>query len=341
MNLLQINKKLKIQYELVAARSRLLEFDNLGDLQTTAERKQQGHKQLLERLTMFRTFGMGTSVPAYEIEESSREAQEATEKATAAESGKNSLQARILLLEKELTEFRLSATPDDVIEVQSKKSEIENLIKKLRQTIQREEANDYGLTITDTHPLSVLTAKKEALLADGAMGKEVDTKALSAIEKKLAHEEKLHSSQVDLAIKGSHVINGLKSKLAEYEQELLQVEKYHSELLTQLMLHRLEEYGQEYALFATDLSNVYTKIVALNSILKGYGISNRALSYPAGHFTIPELLLPPCQSAGEMKASGCFFSYNAANKQKALQLVLNDFSGIGIDIPLKPEPTLF
>lgn len=339
MNMSLIEEKMELENEIKKAQMELSELGIISDLRETAGRARTEHNLILERAKYFD--GIFIVNKNEEIEKLSKEADEAEKSAADAENKQQELKATIAELNGRLDNIQVTVLLGDVVAIQSRKTELEGLIKKLKETLQAEEQKNNLLVIDDSHPLSVLTVKKEAMLADIALGKKNDTKSMESLCEEIANEEKKHSDLLALAIDTRLGINGLETKLAELEQELIQVEKYHSEMVMAFLGQEMVLSAQEYANLAMKLSTVFVKIATLESILDGYGSHIKALTGPATKFNIPELKLTVGQSVGAMKKTGCFFSYSAIDEQKELQVVLKNYAEKGIVIPLKQKPGLF
>ena len=324
-----IDEKLRLEAELEVVRNELRNFvDNTSELQLIAERKRTDHRLLVDKAKdPFVIFRFNKDE---EVELLDRDASEAEKIAADAKNKRQSLRERIADLEGRLKSIQIKADVKEIIEYQSRKSEIDGLIQKIRGTIEKEQQKIELAEDGDNDLLSALTAKKEALLADAALGEKVSKKALESLTAQIADEEKRLSDLAASTIDIRRGINGLKAKLAELEQELVQVDKYHKELLIAFLGQEVHGAVQEYSSLAFRLSEAFVKVATLESILNGYGSPMKALSGDAYRFSIPALGFPHSQSVGKT-----LFSFVGTDKQKELQAVLKKYAEDGIVIPFQ------
>lgn len=326
-----IDEKFGLKFALSQAQKEIIELRNVGDLQKSAQMKRTEHKLLVDRANS----PFGALIPNIneDIEKMDREATEAEKTAADAFDKREKLKEKIADLESKLKTTQINVDVADIVEVQKRKSEIDGLILKIRKTIEAEELKIGCVEIDDTHPLRLLIAQRESILANIALGEKVSERIIESLADKIANEEKLYSDLVASATNIRHGINGLKAKLAELEQELSRVDRYHTEMVMAFLGQEIHIFGKEYSSLALKLSEVFVKIAALESILKGHGSPLKALPVK---FSIPALNFPQSQPVGEAeKTADYLFRYTDIDMRKELQAILKTYEGKGIVVPVK------
>lgn len=331
MNLAIIDKKLNLERELDQARNELCDYDNLGDLRTQAGIKRTVFSQNVERSKFYG--GLFVAGLTDEIENLEEDAAKAEKLVIEAERKQQDLRERISELEVELGKIDITANQADLVEIQKKKAVVEELMEKIKKTIDLEEQKLVLVAIDESHPLHALRAKREELLAEIALGNTEKRKDLGALQEQLDGEEKSYSDLVEAATDTRHGVNGLKAKLAELERELSSLEKYHAELFVAFLRMEVGDVAKEYSSSASKAFDAFVKIAALEAIANRYGVNLRAIPTGGPTFKIPALNLPGCQPVEGPKYHGCLFSYIAGDSQKASLAVLDGYLEKGIVAP--------
>lgn len=327
-----IDEKFGLKIALDQAQKELLKFDNIGELQRIAQRKRTDHRLAVERSK----HPNGIFIPNIqeEVKENEQEAEEAEKIAADALEKREKLKEKIADLESKLKSMQINVDVADIVEVQKRRADIDGLIRKIRKTIETEELKIGCVEVDDTHPLRLLIAQREAVLADIALGNKVSDKIIESLSDKIANEEKLHSDLVASATNIRHGINGLKAKLAELEQELIRMDRYHTEMVMAFLGQEMHVFEKEYSALALKLSEVFVKIAVLESILEEHGSPLNALPGSAYKFSIPALNFPQSQSAGETERTGYLFRFTGIDMRKELQAIVKTYEGKGIVVPV-------
>lgn len=325
-----IDMKFELQAEIEKAQEELLSLPDVEELQREAQHKRGVHRVTVERSKL--PFGKFELNIGEEVKSTGQEAEAAEAVAAEAADVEQKIRKKIDELKGRLEGLQIQAGLKDVVAVQSRMAGIQNLVERIKQTIEKSEQKLAGLDADSHQPMTVLMAQRDAMLADVALGKKVSGKDMLSISEKIAGEEKILADRAALAANIQNEINGLKAKQAELEQELRQADKYHSEMVVAFLGQEMELLAQDYADLARKLFDVFMTIAAMDSIVEGYGSSVKSIPGAAYRFTIPALNFPSCQPPGGGNRSGNLFSFAVDGRNAAKQDVVKGYAEKGLVI---------
>lgn len=161
-------------------------------------------------------------------------------------------------------------------------------------------------------PVAPLVAKKEALLAEAALGaKNADER--KRLDDELAIASKQYSkdrAERDKVVKeAEHVIAGLQRMRAGTEADLTRLQGLHPSLLDGFLMGEAETTAAEYVELADALVAKYARLLALSAMVDLVGKRRRsALLTPASHqLLLPAFELKACAEARHKNHPGIIF----------------------------------
>ncbi len=326
MKLQQLDSKWKLESRIEEIQLKIGKLPNLDNLQLASVSR----KAILEKYLNKKFTKNQHEVKPVNVKILEQEAEQAAKKVDEAEKNKQKLENELAGLKEQLVNLVFLVTKKEVIELQSKRAAIEKIVDKLRTTIQIEEKKRDEIEPEAGKQLTLLSSKRDALLADIATGDSVDKAALQLIEEQIIEAEQKHSTLVDSAIEICRTINGLQAKLVKHENELSRVVKQHLEVFAVFIEQELESAGEEYVSQAKDLSAIFMKIASIGTILKECGLPSGAFCGHSWEFVIPKINHAACRPK---EGSAYLFKYQHADKKQALLSTKKALVEMGVDIP--------
>lgn len=168
-----------------------------------------------------------------------------------------------------------------------------------------------------------LAAKRDELLADAALGKDVK-KALADVQTRLVAAEGLAAKGID-AEQAALVLTG---RLATARTRLVELTEAHKLAFAGLLSDRAAQIKDQYQTLATALIESMTSLFAIDALLDRYAPSDFAARFVTGD--LRSLKLPLMTCTGELFFGHNIDSYSAAEDEMKR---LNELTGGGI-LPL-------
>lgn len=330
MDTQQIEQKWELEKQSVALYLEIRKLPRLDELKGHAAGARNRVTEFIKKISPKQPSGY----EVVELKDLKNIAEELTDQVEKVGEKKEELTKKLAKVDSELANIPKLASGDDLLKIQSKKNELSVEIESIKATINRLEV-DLKRETNPGHPLLKLTSKKEALLADVALGKEVDDKLLKNIEDQISEEENKHSDQVDSSIETAHTVSGLRSKLNKLEKEFHIVEKLFLDVFRMFLLSELETEGHEYAALSKQISTSFMKIVSTIALLKELGGSAGGATFGWIKFEIPSFKLAACQKKGSGGHRAYMFDYDHADKKQAIKEVKNELAEQGYELPAK------
>ncbi len=230
-------------------------------------------------------------------------------------------------------------TTEDLHEIQSRICSVEESIEIIRLALKKEESGHVTFVPDPDHPLTILTNKKEALLADIALGVEVSEEDLRSINEAILEEEKIVSSLIDSSVEKSHTISGLKARLAHFQNELSQARRQHLEFFNIFMQQELEAACERYVTLADGIASQFMRIRSIDSILERCGLPRQLYSNGGKELMIPLLNVTICRHHRCFGDGKYHFREDYADDKSALQQANDKLKSAGIDVPQRITET--
>ncbi len=268
----------------------------------------------------------------WELKILKKEAEGAEKKVADVEKQRHELTNELDGVIEHLASLSFKISKKNLLTLQENKCSIEKTIQRLRSTIKQVEEGGLAAPVGNDHPLAVLNAQKESLLADAAMGQQINEAELQAIEEQILEEEKQHSELVDGLIKKAQTVEGLKTKLAEQTEALQVAKEQHRDAFSIFIRQEIETAGQEYVTHAENLISVLLKILSMSDILKNLGLPHAVTGGRLWKMEIPKLNVAACNPTQQPT---CLFSFDhiGDKRQQASQDTKRGLEIMGINIP--------
>lgn len=209
---------------------------------------------------------------------------------------KQGLTAKLEALNGELMTLDCSADIKDITAQQGKIDEATKEVAALTKTIEEQQA------IIASHQCArpkELYRKRQDLLAEKAIGKDV-TEELQAIDKEIAAKEKKMNSAATAIDEASHTVEGLTRKLQEVKRQAESLENDKKEMIVFYLRTEAALAELDYQAIALTLGDSYARLYALDSIIcQMEGSAEKSfVSGAARKFNIP--VFGPNAEAGGM-----------------------------------------
>ncbi|SHI15836.1 hypothetical protein [Desulfofustis glycolicus] len=202
--------------------------------------------------------------------------------------------------------------------MQKRKDTLTAELAKIEGVIEQESVTIEAFVDDDDSMLKELTRRKEALLADRALGKQIDQQEIKSVCGQIASEEELSAGRLTIASEARHLINGLMSKKNELEKELATITDHHREALKVFLSQELNKAGDDYFRMASDLFRTFAKVVTIDRFLRDYGYKNGTSVLPSSvpNFYLPDLNLERSPDRNHSSALYRFASVGSADFER-------------------------
>lgn len=207
------------------------------------------------------------------------------------------LRQELASLKEELASLDYFAKVNDLKKYYDQVAEAKRLVEELNHAIavEREKA---ALGNTESQVLAELLREKEDILADRAIGNDIDKKRLEILEKQIEEESSIVKEQRQAASQAESVISGLNRKLKEAEEQLDSFQKTLETVYLYYLTHEAERIGHEYAELASKLMEKAQGIIAIGKMIEKHPEANHSNPIYSGHnegFRIPCFNLDSCR----------------------------------------------
>jgi hypothetical protein len=245
------------------------------------------------------------------------------------------IRSRFAKLEEELNAFDLQVSLKELLVLQDKVKEVENIFTGLNEAITSAQAIVERDNLSNTQSLVALTEERENLLADIASGEVVDKGKLEKIEKQIAIEEAINEKHVNSIITAKHTISGLNRKIASVEAELSVAKINFNTAAVSFIKTEIEKAGGEYAVLANQISDTFMRIISLAELCGNLGTPVDVFGPHTWRIKIPAFAASVCKTQKNNSMDGIIFQYNPdANKQESLQNEIERFESLGLKLLL-------
>lgn len=322
------NFKIKRELEKREAelRQELSNLPDLGVLKMAASSKRARYNKYVKQDKTHK------QAEPWELKILKKEAEGAEEEAAGVEKQRQELKGELEKIEEKMASLSFKISKKKLLILQSNKCSIEKTINRLCSTIEQLEEGELSAPVGSDHPLAVLNAQKESLLAEAAMGQQINEDELQAIEGQILDEEKQHSELVEGLIKKAQTVEGLKTKLAEQTEALQVAKEQHRDAFSIFIRQEIETAGQEYVTYTENLISTLMKILSMSEILKSLGLPHTVTGGGLYRMEIPKLNVAACNPG---QSPSCLFSFDhlQSKREQAAQDVKDDLGKMGIEIP--------
>lgn len=244
-----------------------------------------------------------------------------------------SLRQELASLKEELASLDYFAKVNDLKKYYDQVAESKRLIEELNHAIavEREKA---ALGNTESQVLVELLREKEDILADRAIGNDIDKKRLEILEKQIEEEASIVKEQRQAASQAESVISGLNRKLKEAEERLDSFQKTLETVCLYYLSHEAERNGHEYAELASKLMEKAQRIIAIGKMIEKHPEANRLNPIYSGHnegFRIPGFNLESCQGTDKDDKWVLFKTDHQAIRRE-IESFHKDLQSVGVQI---------
>lgn len=247
----------------------------------------------------------------------------------------NSLKENLAGLKAELESIEFSAKIEDVVKYQNQITDAEQLISDLNQAIAKERENvDVGNT--SSQALEELNREKEDLLAELALGNEIDKGRLKDIEKRIEEETAKAEELRRVASQSESIISGLKRKVAVAEESLNELKSTQQTVYLYFLFSLAEKAGNEYATLAHGLTAKARRIIAIGKMIEKHPDTKGSSPIYTGHnegFKVPAFNLKSTEST-EKVDKWILSGVSQSGISGEMEAVRQEVEVLGIRIPV-------
>lgn len=292
MKMQTIERKIELENNLKKHQQQLLQFDRLHDLKMELERRETELRLFEERAEnpLFAAGMMDLNGQRAELQRAVKMAEQDYQSAI---DEKGKLEASMQQIRDELDGLTIFVSVADLAKMQKRKEALSAEIGRVEKIIEKEACAIDVFVADDNYPLTVLTRRKEVMLADRALGIEIDEKELDSIQEQIISEESAHAERLNRAAEINHLINGLRARKTALETELMSITACHREALNAFLSQELMKAGEEYYQRADSFFQTFCKIATIDKFLRDSGASmgSAVLPFSVSRFSIPALNL--------------------------------------------------
>jgi hypothetical protein len=260
-------------------------------------------------------------------------AEQAEHNLAEAENKRLSLEGKVRELEQKLAGFAFNVSQKEIALLQSTKNTLADKIGTIKEVLSQKEEERATVFGEDATHLPDLITRKEALLAEEALGKKITPGSIEAIDQQLISLEEKYAESSAEDIKLAHVISGLNTELSNLEEEFLFLNKQYSEAFFSFLRLEAEKIGRQYAKHAKGLTESYLKITAIERVMTAHGSVATFIGAGSGSLDIPGLNLPKCQGEKRFGERDYIFQSKTTSPQQEVEKLKQSMLEKGIEPP--------
>lgn len=290
----RIAKRQEIEGRIQEVSSQLGRFMNLPQLAIASGEALSKAKNYLD----YHGHGSEANIPDAKKGEYARLEQDAKSKTDpylVAKTKDQALRTELADLKAELKNIGRQAAAEDVLKHQAKVADIVFQISEFNRVIALEKDN-LAQSNVDSKQLGFLHLKRSDLMADRALGKNVNQSSLDEIEAKISEEETRISQAKAVGSSAEIIIGGLKRKINDAEQILAPMKINLQTICCDYLIAEAEKTGAEFVELAAKLWEKHLRILALGKMIEQQPSAN-GISIASGDcwkFKIPAFNLKSC-----------------------------------------------
>lgn len=258
---------------------------------------------------------------------------EMQETLSALDAEKESLGDEKNILQQRLSDFLNKMTHADVLKYQEKVSQARKDVQEITSVINEKMMVIDKIKNTPS-PLKELKEKKEDILAENALGKNLSSE-LEQVEQQINFETKEIEARNAEIKDAQNALPGLQRKLSTAETALNKLESQKNAVLLDYLLAESEQIGREYIDAASILVEKYQKLTALNSLMVQLG--EKGINGSIFHdFSVPAFNLKSFEGQTIPLWPNELVNARSATQQESIKKALSGeierINGLGIEL---------